>query len=423
MPAPGETYQLANPNVPKPYLSYGLPFDQAAAWHAQNTFRASRIYVVVSKTISRTKDWATLQNTLGQSNIVGVRPGIRPHTPWDEVLELAADLNKTQADLVITLGGGSITDGVKLARLFAANNVLTHEARRALWDKTKADFDNKADPDDVASATVPCIFIPTSLSGGEWTRYSGATDTKGHKTLYVHTSMLADLVIYDPALTIPLPDKYWFSTGVRAIDHCVEGLSSINAVDQHVDDADSIRDALATALHKILPNLLLLKTRDYHDLDARLQCQLATVPCPRAIIVGVGPSHGIGHQLGPLGVGHGETSCILLPNVLKFNWKYGDDLVRQRQERVRKIFWSEPALRELFERKGLKEDSADAGDLLDVYLRELGMPRTLKGMGIQEEQFDSLAEGSLKDPCTVNGPVKVGNEQVLEILHMAWDNW
>lgn len=77
----------------------------------------------------------------------------------------------------------------------------------------------------MASATILCIFIPTSLSGGEWTGYSGATDTEGHKTLYVHTSMLADLVIYDPAFTIPLPEKYWFSTGVRAIDHCVEGLS------------------------------------------------------------------------------------------------------------------------------------------------------------------------------------------------------
>lgn len=421
MPAPGETYQLANPSSIKPYISYGLTFEQAAAGHVENTFKASRIYVIVSTTISRTKDWTALQNALGQDKIIAVRNGIKPHTPWDEVLELTADLKKTQPDLVITLGGGSIIDGVKLARLFVANDVLTHDARKALWEKAKARFDAEGDPD-VAPATIPCIFIPTSLSGGEWTKFSGATDTEGHKALYMHSSMLADLIIYDPALTVPLPEKYWFSTGVRAIDHCVEGLSSINEVDERVDDAESIRDALADALRNLLPNLLSLKKRNYHDLDARLQCQLATIPCPRAIIVGGGASHGIGHQLGPLGVGHGETSCILLPNVLKFNWKYGDELTRQRQERVRKIFWSVPGLREIFEKRDLKEDSADAGDLLDVYLRELGMPRTLKSVGINREQFEALAESALKDPCTVNGPVKIGKEEVLEILEMAWDD-
>lgn len=225
MPAPVEIYQPVNPSSPKPYLSYGLPFDQAAAKHAENTFKASRIYVVVSATISKTKDWATLQNALGEDKIVGVRYGIKPHTPVEEVLELAADLRKSQPDLVITLGGGSIIDGVKLARLFAANNILTDDARRVFWGDNKTDVFAE-DRADLAAATIPCVFIPTSLSGGEWTWLAGATDAQGHKAPYMHTSMRADLVIYDPALTVPVPDKYWFSTGVRAIDHCVEGLSS-----------------------------------------------------------------------------------------------------------------------------------------------------------------------------------------------------
>lgn len=418
MPAQGETYHLPDPGTPKPYLSYGLPFEQLAAWHTDNTFKATRIYVVVSTTISKTKDWSVLQNALGQDKIVGVRYGIDAHTPWSDVFELTADLKKTEPDIIITLGGGSITDAVKVARLFVANNVLTTEARLALWEKVKSDFTREIDPEDVASASIPCINIPTSLSGGEWTKDAGATDTEGHKSLYRHTSMFADIVIYDPALTIPLPAKYWFSTGVRTLDHCIEGMSSNN----NVTSAEDIRDALEEALRRILPNLLRTKVKDYHALDARLQCQLSTVICARAITIGIGPSHGIGHQLGPLGVGHGETSCILLPNVLKYNWKYGDELTRQRQERIREVFWSDPVLKELFSKKGLKKESADAGDLLDVYLRELGMPRTLKSMGIKREQFDSLAESSMRDICTTNGPVKVEKNNVLEILEMAWDD-
>lgn len=446
MPAPVEVYRPANPPSPKPYLSYGLPFHQAAAKHAEHSFHASRIYVVVSATISKTKDWTALQDALGRDKIVGVRYGIRPHTPIHEVLELAADLRDAQPDLVIAFGAGSVLDGVKIARLFAANDVLTDAARRTLWgDDDETDIFAAHDRADLRPATIPCLFVPTSLSGGEWTSLAGATDAAGHKAPYTHSSMLADLVVYDPAATVPVPDRWWFSTGVRAIDHCVEAMSSTRHDDSVPEaEAEASRDVLAAALRDLLSDLLALRTRDRHDdLAARLRCLLATAPLPRALALGVGASHGIGHQLGPLGVGHGETSCVLLPSVLRFNWRRGDALARRRQARVRDVFWSAPGLRELFEREGLREkekeedavghlgppDASDddgateLGVLLDVYLRALGVPRTLRGVGIRREQLDALAEGSLKEQFTNNGPVEVGKKEVLEILEMSWDDW
>lgn len=74
--------------------------------------------------------------------------------------------------------------------------------------------------------------------------------------------MLTDLEIYDLALTIPLLEKYWFSTGIWAIDHYVEALSSIN----EVKNEDEIREALHGALRQLLSNLPLAKTRDSNDL-------------------------------------------------------------------------------------------------------------------------------------------------------------
>src|SRR5271170_3476438 len=101
---------------------------------------------------------------------------------------------------------------------------------------------------------------------------------------------------------------------MRAIDHCVEGLCSLHAIDE-------VDVAAERALKLLIPGLLKTK-KDPEDLDAWLQCQLAAnyisimlLFAPDILLVGA--SHGIGHQLGPLGVGHSQTSCILLPAVLK----------------------------------------------------------------------------------------------------------
>jgi alcohol dehydrogenase class IV len=54
--------------------------------------------------------------------------------------------------------------------------------------------------------------------------------------------------------------------------------------------------------------------------------------------VPMGASHGIGHQLGPLGVGHGETSCVMLPYVLMWNYLHGNQDVKNAQKKVIDVF-------------------------------------------------------------------------------------
>lgn len=105
----------------------------------------------------------------------------------------------------------------------------------------------------------------------------------------------------------------------------------------------------------------------------------------------------IGHMLGPLGVGHGETSCILLPSVCKYNSVSPPALARQ--QRPLSVLWSSPEVASALEARGLKRESADLSATLDGVFRELGMPRTLRDVGIDptEEFLDKLAELSLLD--------------------------
>ncbi|KAI1380446.1 Dehydroquinate synthase-like protein [Hypoxylon crocopeplum] len=414
MAAPGESYFAAFSSQPKPYISHGLTFDKACAHHAENTFHADRIYVIVSRSISKTEAFTALQAALGDK-VVGVRYGILPHTPWEDVFDLAEDLKTKSPDLLITLGAGSVSDGVKLARLFAANDVSDMPGMDALFAKCKADLFNLggAHPD-VKPATIPVINVPTSLSGGEFTPAGAGTDLSTfEKRNLLHESMTADIVVFDPALTVSTPARFWLSTGVRAVDHCVEGI-----YENLPNASPALTAELVTSLRGLLVGLLKTKAK-WDDLDARLQTQLAVGGSVKALLNGMGASHGIGHQLGPMGVGHGETSCIMLPFVMKYNWAHGDDKVRASLRYVASAFWDEPVVAEALGLKPEDRDAKDPGDLVAAFVSALGMPRSLSKFGIGSDKFDVLADNSLTDPCTAVNPVKLDKEKVIEILKMA----
>ena len=172
----------------------------------------------------------------------------------------------------------------------------------------------------------------------------------------------------------------------------------------------------------LIPNLL--KTKAQHDdVGARLLCQLATsmvlvilLYMPGLMLSGA--SHGIGHQLGPMGVGHGQTSCILLPAVLKWN----ESVNKIEQEDAKAIVWSSSEdVQGILNEAGLDEKNSSLGDALDVLFRKLGMPRTLKEVGVEgQEKLDIIAKNSIGDPCTMaNARVMDREELVMEVLEMV----
>jgi alcohol dehydrogenase class IV len=161
-------------------------------------------------------------------------------------------------------------------------------------------------------------------------------------------------------------------------------------------------------LKQLVPALLRCKADadTKADVEARLLCQLATLNAIAAsfrVYTPNGASHAIGHMLGPFGVGHGDTSGILLPAVCKYNARHGANV--GRQEIVAGILWGIPEMRRLAESKGLKEGTADLGDLLDVLVRGLGMPRTLAEVGVGRHRLEQLAEYSLLDVWSATNPV------------------
>lgn len=112
-----EIYRLTFPdyaNPPYNHISYGLPYEVSCAKHVEHSFESKRAYIVASTSLSEQTTHVTdLESALGD-RLAGTWIGIRPHTPWEDLVPIINDMRTKKADLLITLGGGSLIDGAKL---------------------------------------------------------------------------------------------------------------------------------------------------------------------------------------------------------------------------------------------------------------------------------------------------------------------
>jgi maleylacetate reductase len=143
---------------------------------------------------------------------------------------------------------------------------------------------------------------------------------------------------------------------------------------------------------------------DPRDLDARLDCQIGTWLSmgPLAAGVPMGASHGIGYVLGAaFDVPHGYTSCVMLPSVMR--WNKQDNAERQALVAA-----------------AMGHPGLDAADVLDDFIRNLGMPRSLQAVRIGPEHFDLIAEQAMGTPWIPRNPRRIDTPaQVREILLLA----
>ncbi|RFU27853.1 hypothetical protein B7463_g8484, partial [Scytalidium lignicola] len=409
----GETYHPAFDDKDTPKLSYGLRFPEACAKHVKETFNASRVYIIVSKTLSQKTDALTRLKTALGDRVAGVRIGIGSHTPTTDVLEIIQEIHtkNLNIDCLVTLGAGSLTDGAKLVRFALANKAYTADDLDTLHgnEASNARFRGK---DNIIKPTIPLIHIPTSLSGGEYQSLLGATDPTTHRKPGYFPGVDPELVIQDPELCLTTPEWVWLSTGIRSVDHCVETLCSL----QSNEKGDTwARRGLA----RLIPGLLQSKS-DPKDLFVRHECQLGVVEAMCAVSSGVplGASHAIGHQLGPLGVGHGETSCILLPAVCKYNAAKGANVKQQNE--VTELLLKDKVVLNILQKHDVDLSKVDLGAILHVVIAELGMPRSLDAVGVGKDKFNALAENSLTDHWIKTNAVPITEKsQVMEILEMA----
>jgi len=385
-----------SPPIPQHTVAFGIPIADALI-DAVQRLSARRVAVVTTNSLAGPGGLAEFLRKILGSKFHSRVAGIRPHSPREGVIRVVKALEG--ADGVVTIGGGSVCDSVKAARLCLANGI----ADSAGMDRLKPHGQSEGgESDAMLLPTLPFIAVPTTLAAGEFTSGAGVTDERGPvKQVFIYPGLGPDIVILDPEMTRATPPRLWFSSGIRALDHAVETWCSTSTTP--ISDAYSLHAArlLVVSLRKVFdaPD----------DMQARLDCMkgawlsIIGLASGTNTSVKAGASHGLGHALGgTAGMPHGETSCVMLPHVLRYN-------ASVNAERQAVIVAS------------IGEVANPLADIVEGLVSHLGLPGRLRDAGISESVLAAVATAALNDPLMASNPRPIESiTEIMQLLRQAW---
>jgi alcohol dehydrogenase len=337
-----------------------------------------RVFIVTGKSMATKTDLVRKLETLLEDKWVGTYSGCQQHVPSRNITEAAARAREARADSIISFGGGSPVDAAKIVAL------------ELLGDQ----------PQDA----VPQIAISTTLSVGEFTPFAGFTNEKTRvKAVRSDKRIMPKIVVLDPEVTLPTPMPLWLSTGVKALDHAIEALWSVNPQPL----TDTLAMEAIRKLHKYLP----LTMKEPNNVEARGECQVAGWFSIFGLgNVGVRLSHIFGHQIGARwDVPHGVTSCITIPHCMRFLAPQTLD----RQALIAQAFGIKTDGRKL------EDVAAEAANVVEGFIDSFGVPRRLRDVGAKQEELPAVAHAVIEESAMWHK--QQGAEEAL--LGLLWQMW
>ncbi len=306
--------------------------------------------------------------------------------PTDEDVENAwSAYAQGDCDGVVGLGGGSALDAARALRL-------------------KVAFPNAAlmeMPFDELPQLVPMCAIPTTAGTGSEVGRSSVIIIRptGRKEIFGAQPLMAEMAILDPELTVGLPPELTASTGMDAMTHAIEAF--VCPVFHPMCDAIALEAIRMVWLY--LPRAYL----DGADLEARGMMQVAAAMGAVAFQKDLGAAHSLSHPLSSeFGIQHGLANAICLVPVMKYN----KEVSAVQYVRVAQCFGINT-----FDMPDL-EAADKAIEAIQMLNKRIGIPKSLREIGIKENQIPMLAKKAFEDPCHQSNP-RPCNEQDLLMLY------
>lgn len=314
--------------------------------------------------------------------------------PSVEVVQKGVEaFKKAGADYMIAIGGGSPQDTAKGIGIIINNPEFADVVSLEGVAPTK----NKSVPV-IAVATTAGTAAETTIN------YVITDEKKRRKFVCVDPHDIPVVAIVDPDMMSSMPKGLTAATGMDALTHAIEGYTTLGAWEL----ADTLNlkaiELIAKNLRKAVEN----------DPDGREGMALGQYVTGMAFSnVGLGVVHGMAHPLSAFyDTPHGIANAVLLPYVMEFNAPKTGTKFREiaramgvkNVDAMKQVEYREAAI------KAVKKLSKD-----------VGIPKTLKEIGVKKEDLEALAEAAMADVCTGGNPRPCNKELVLEVYKKAYN--
>ncbi len=324
--------------------------------------------------------------------LVGIFDSIVQDARINIINEGARFYKENGADCMIVIGGGSVMDTAKAVNIMVGQGV--------------SDFQPLADQAalfDGAKLLPPHIAFPTTAGTGSEVTYAMVVlNTEARTKLSVaHPYCNCDLAMLDPELMVKLPPKVTAFTGIDALTHAVEGVTSTAA--------EPISDALNLHAIRMIFKYLPIAVREPDNVDARGGMLIAS--CIAGMGFGnsmTGAVHATAHALGGhYGIPHGLANAIMLPVVMGYNIEAAPDRFMMVADAMG------------INVEGM--DPAEAGKLAVQAVRglkkEIGLSETLRDFNVPEdtEKLIPLADTASGDSQIGYNPNPLEEEDIINL--------
>jgi 4-hydroxybutyrate dehydrogenase len=353
-----------------------------------------RILFVTDKTLSSLGMTGRVIDALTDSGAeFFVFDDVHPN-PLEEDVEAGSAVYIANAcDSIVALGGGSAMDAGKVIKI-----AVSHPAPLAQYDATLGG-------DALLTNAMPPLYaVATTAGTGSEVGRAGVIVMRESqkKTIFFAPTIMPDIAVLCPPLTVGLPAHITAATGIDAFTHSLEAWLA--------PGFHPLADGLAIEGMRLCLENLGTCYQHGDNLEARGRMQLAATMGATAFQKGLGMIHSLAHPLSAqFNTHHGLANALLLPFAIQFIEQ--SDLTPQQRQRLEKV-------------QGLFKEAGMAGASLCVSCRDwfinLGINFGLQFHDIPQDKLEFLAAEAYEDPCHGTNIIQVSREDLLSVYRQSW---
>jgi acetaldehyde dehydrogenase / alcohol dehydrogenase len=342
---------------------------------------------------------------------------VDPEPPEEQIRAGVEVLDRFEPDSIVAVGGGSVLDAAKAMRLFHETPGLEiRELSLPFLDARK----RVAHYPEIEHR-VKLAAVPTTAGTGSEVSPAAVITVGDRKVTLVDYSLVPDMAVVEPELTLSMPATVTADSGVDALTHPLEAGVSIFA--------SPYTDAFAMqAVNLILQNLPRAYA-DGSDLEARTaMANAATIAGLAFSNAFVGICHALAHAVGArFGIAHGRANGIFLPHALRYNASlpskfmpapgYSAYVAPEKYAQVGWVFG--------LHGRGEAQRRSRLFARVDELLDEVEIPPSLAALGIDREAYEAalpdLAKAAFMDPSIRTNPRVPTVAELLELLRAGYE--